>query len=56
MTLFVAADYTEQSTFETDVLVIGTCAGGAAAGAELAEAGVEVLFVEEGAYTPTSSF
>ena len=56
MTLFVAADYLETSRFETDVLVIGTGAGGAAAGAELAEAGVDVLFVEEGAYTPTSSF
>src|SRR5690606_37507409 len=33
-----------------------TGAGGAACGAELAEAGVDVLFVEEGGYHPTSSF
>ena len=49
-------DYISQSEFSTDVLVIGTGAGGAAVGAELAEAGVEVTFAEEGGYHPTSSF
>lgn len=56
MTLYASTDYEQTRTFETDVLVIGTGAGGAAAGAELAEAGVDVLFAEEGSYTPTSSF
>lgn len=50
------ADYARESTFDAEVLVIGTGAGGAAAGAELAEAGFDVLFVEEGSWTPTSSF
>ncbi len=56
MTLLRFADYGQQSEFRTDVLVIGTGAGGAVVGAELAEAGVEVTFVEEGSYNPTSSF
>ncbi len=53
-------DYTPASgdTFEVtaDVVVVGTGAGGAAIGATLAEAGVDVVFVEEGGYHPTSSF
>jgi len=50
------ADYRHKETLDTEVLVIGTGAGGAAAGAELAEAGFEVTFAEEGSYHPTSSF
>ncbi len=50
------SDYESQSAFDTQVLVIGTGAGGAAAGTELAEAGFEVTFLEEGSYIPTSSF
>ncbi len=49
-------DYDTETTFETDVVVVGTGAGGAAAGANLAEQGRRVLFVEEGGYHPTSSF
>ena len=49
-------DYREGQIFDTEVLVIGTGAGGGVVGTELAEAGVEVTFVEEGSYTPTSSF
>jgi len=45
-----------QPEHRADVVVIGTGAGGAAAGAELAEAGLDVVFVEEGSYFPTSSF
>ena len=56
MTLLRFEDYGKRSEFRTDVLVIGTGAGGAVVGAELAEAGVEVTFVEEGSYNPTSSF
>ena len=55
MTLLRFADYANRREFRTDVLVIGTGAGGAVVGAELAEAGVEVTFVEEGSYNPTSA-
>ena len=50
------ADYETERRFDADVVVVGTGAGGAAAGTELAEAGRDVLFVEEGGYHPTSSF
>ena len=56
MTILDHADYEKTSTFDADVVVIGTGAGGAAAGAEIAEAGLSVLFLEEGGYHPTSSF
>jgi choline dehydrogenase-like flavoprotein len=49
-------DYKEGQSFDAEVLVIGTGAGGASVGTELAEAGFDVCFVEEGAYHPTSSF
>jgi len=54
--IFNHEDYRKEQTFHTDVVVVGTGAGGAVAGAELAEEGLDVLFVEEGAYHPTSSF
>jgi len=41
---------------ECDVVVIGTGAGGAVVGRELAEAGLAVVFVEEGAYFDRSEF
>ena len=49
-------DYAREQHFTADVVVVGTGAGGAAAGAALAEAGLDVLFVEEGGWHPTSSF
>lgn len=49
-------DYADGQTFDADVVVVGTGAGGAVAGTELAAAGYRVLFVEEGAYHPTNSF
>lgn len=49
-------DYERQRRFDADVVVVGTGAGGAAAGAELARLGYDVLFVEEGSHTPTTSF
>ena len=41
---------------ECDVVVIGTGAGGAVVGRELAEAGLAVVFVEEGRYFDRSHF
>ncbi len=41
---------------EADVVVIGTGAGGAVVGRELAEAGLAVVFVEEGKYFDRSDF
>ncbi len=49
-------DYTASETYQADVVVVGTGAGGAAAGATLAEAGLNVVFVEEGGHHPTNSF
>lgn len=49
-------DYIREDRFDADVVIVGTGAGGACVGAELAEAGFEVTFVEEGSYFPTSSF
>jgi choline dehydrogenase-like flavoprotein len=50
------SDYRTTRAFETDVVIVGTGAGGAACGTELAESGRRVLFVEEGGHHPTSSF
>jgi len=49
-------DYAKQRTFSADVVVIGTGAGGAVVGTELAESGRDVLFIEEGSWIPTESF
>ena len=54
--IYAYPDYTRAREFSAEVLVVGTGAGGAVVGAELAEAGVDVLFVEEGAWFPTSAF
>ena len=43
-------------TLDTEVVVIGSGAGGAVVAAELAEAGREVVVLEEGGYHPTQSF
>ncbi|HEX4337552.1 MAG TPA: GMC family oxidoreductase [Polyangiaceae bacterium] len=51
-----AEDYRKSATFDADVVVVGTGAGGAVVGAELAEAGRSVIFVEEGSHHETSSF
>ena len=40
------------TTLTCDVLVIGTGAGGASAAATLADAGVDVLMLEEGPHVP----
>jgi choline dehydrogenase-like flavoprotein len=54
--ILTAADYEKNGVFETDVVVVGTGAGGAVVGAELAEAGRRVIFVEEGSHHTTASF
>src|SRR5437588_10721108 len=41
---------------DCDVVVVGTGAGGAVVGRELAEAGLAVVFVEEGRYYDRSDF
>lgn len=56
MTILAHRDYGPDEEHDADVVVIGTGAGGAVVGAELAEAGYDVVFVEEGGYHPTSSF
>ncbi len=50
------ADYAKERAFRSKVVVVGTGAGGAVVGAELAAEGHEVTFVEEGGWHPTSSF
>lgn len=56
MTILAHRDYRPDEQHEAEVVVIGTGAGGAVVGTELAEAGRDVLFLEEGGYHPTSSF
>jgi len=49
-------DYQPKATYDAEVIVVGTGAGGAVVGAELAEAGFDVLMVEEGGHHPTEEF
>lgn len=49
-------DYRDTQVYDAEVLVIGTGAGGAVIGAELAEAGFDVLFAEEGAHHTSEDF
>ncbi|MBM4783824.1 MAG: GMC family oxidoreductase [Archangiaceae bacterium] len=46
--LLRADTFTSDETLSCDVVVIGTGAGGASAGVQLAEAGLSVVFLEEG--------
>ena len=43
-------------TLECGAAIVGSGAGGATVAAELAEAGVDVIVLEEGGYHPTESF
>src|ERR1700685_1577253 len=54
--LTTGADVTSELSVECDVVVVGSGAGGATMAAELAEAGVDVIVIEEGGYHPTESF
>ena len=50
------ADVPADLRIDCDVVIIGSGAGGATMAAELADAGVDVVVVEEGGYHPTESF
>src|SRR5229473_6211067 len=50
------SDVTADLAVECSVVVVGSGAGGATMAAELADAGVDVVIVEEGGYHPTESF
>ena len=54
--LTTGADVTGDLSVDCDVVVVGSGAGGATMAAELAEAGVDVVVIEEGGYHPTESF
>ena len=43
-------------SLDCGAVVVGSGAGGATVAAELAEAGVDVVLLEEGGYHPTESF
>ena len=49
-------DVTGDLRIDCDVVIVGSGAGGATMAAELADAGVSVVIVEEGGYHPTESF
>jgi len=49
-------DIYSDSVFDTDVVIVGSGAGGAPMAAELAEAGFDVVVVEEGRYYQTRDF
>ena len=50
------SDYAREHAFSADVVVVGTGAGGAVVGTELAESGRDVVFVEEGSWITPDSF
>ena len=62
MSAVIPAGLTRQSEVSADlrvecgVAIVGSGAGGATMAAELADAGVDVVVVEEGGYHPTESF
>jgi choline dehydrogenase-like flavoprotein len=50
------SDVTGNLHVECGVVIVGSGAGGATMAAELAEAGIDVVMIEEGGYHPTESF
>ena len=50
------ADVAGDVSVECGAVIVGSGAGGATVAAELAEAGVDVVVIEEGGYHPTESF
>jgi len=51
-----AKEVSSDLTVSCDVVIVGSGAGGAVMAAELADAGIDVVVVEEGGYHPTESF
>ena len=54
--VFGREDITADTTLDCDVVIVGSGAGGATAAAELAEAGLDVIVLEEGRYHDTGDF
>src|SRR5262245_23127969 len=54
--LFTGDDVVGATVLDSDVVVIGSGAGGATIAAELAEAGLDVVVLEEGGYYTTRDF
>ena len=54
--VFGREDYTSDTTLACDVVIVGSGAGGGVVAAELAEAGLDVIVLEEGGYHDTSEF
>jgi choline dehydrogenase-like flavoprotein len=54
--LTTQADIAGELNLECGAVIVGSGAGGATMAAELAEAGVDVVVIEEGGYHPTESF
>ena len=54
--VFTRADLHHDTVIDCDVVVVGSGAGGAPVAAELAEAGYDVVVVEEGSYYQTRDF
>ena len=54
--LVTQADVASALSLDCGVVIVGSGAGGATVAAELAEAGVDVVLLEEGGYHPTESF
>lgn len=50
------ADVAADVRVDCDAVIVGSGAGGATMAAELAEAGIDVVMIEEGGYHPTGSF
>lgn len=49
-------DYRSDRVFSADVIVVGSGAGGGAAAMHLAQAGLNVLILEEGPFVPTTEY
>ena len=54
--LFTHEDWPKDRALDCDVVIVGSGAGGAVVAAELAEAGLDVIVLEEGGYHPTEEF
>ncbi len=54
--VFGRSDYSGDQVLSCDVVIVGSGAGGGVAAAELAEAGLDVIVLEEGGYHDTSEF